>query len=119
VRDPHAGLALLEASPVPLAVIDLHMPGMDGLELLRRLRRRDVAVFMVSSDDEPAVAARALRAGARAFHRKNGAIRSLLWGLLEALKEVHSASLPIWQRLLPRPRRADDPRRLLTFQRAS
>lgn len=32
-------LAILEASPVDCAVVDVKMPEMDGLELLRRLRR--------------------------------------------------------------------------------
>src|SRR5438105_4576006 len=78
VNDPQTGLAVLEASGARLAIIDLHMPGMDGVELLQRLHRRDVAVLMVSSDDEPAVAARALKAGARAFLHKYGAPRLLL-----------------------------------------
>ncbi len=32
-------LAVLDASPVDCAVVDVKMPEMDGLELLRRLRR--------------------------------------------------------------------------------
>jgi DNA-binding NtrC family response regulator len=32
-------LAILDASPVDCAVVDVKMPEMDGLELLRRLRR--------------------------------------------------------------------------------
>jgi DNA-binding NarL/FixJ family response regulator len=79
-RDAEEGLALLERRPPAVVVVDLHMPGMDGLEFLRQLRRnrRDVAVLVVSSDDEPDTVARALAAGARGFVPKNTP-PSLLW----------------------------------------
>lgn len=45
----------LAADPVDLAVLDIKMPGMDGFELLRALRGRNVGapvIFLTSRDDE-------------------------------------------------------------------
>lgn len=46
--------ALLE-NPPDLAVFDIKMPGMDGLELLQRLRERSPlpVIFLTSKDEEP------------------------------------------------------------------
>src|SRR6516225_2226918 len=67
------GLRLLERGGIGLAVVDFHMPDLDGLELLRQLRcrRLNVDVLLMSSDDDPALPVRVLREGAAAFLSKN------------------------------------------------
>ncbi len=57
VRKFHDGVSALEAlkaSPPDLAVFDIKMPRMDGLELLRRLRQTSnlPVIFLTSKDDE-------------------------------------------------------------------
>ena len=57
VRKFHDGVSALEAlkaSPPDLAVFDVKMPRMDGLELLRRLRQSSnlPVIFLTSKDDE-------------------------------------------------------------------
>jgi two-component system response regulator DctR len=83
-----------------VAVIDYHMPNMDGLELLRRIRgqRPEVAVLMLTSEDDPSVARRALEEGATAFLSKTTAPALLLRELLLLL--VASMTEAILQRIL-------------------
>ena len=107
------GLSLLQSSDARLAIVDFHLPGMNGLELLRRLRpsRRDMAVLMLSSDDDPTLPARALAEGAKAFLSKTMAPSLLLRALLQAVDTLGLANgswpaeLIPWERLLPVPHR--------------
>src|SRR6202161_4491769 len=51
--DGAAGLAALEAEPPDLAILDVKMPRMDGMEVLRRLRQSsDLPVIILTSKDE-------------------------------------------------------------------
>jgi two-component system response regulator ChvI len=51
--DGAAGLAALENDPPDVAILDVKMPRMDGMEVLRRLRRTsDVPVIILTSKDE-------------------------------------------------------------------
>jgi two-component system response regulator ChvI len=51
--DGAAGLAALENDPPDLAILDVKMPRMDGMEVLRRLRRTsDMPVIILTSKDE-------------------------------------------------------------------
>lgn len=52
--DGKAALKALIDNPPDLAVLDIKMPRMDGLELLRRLRERSAlpVIFLTSKDDE-------------------------------------------------------------------
>jgi two-component system response regulator ChvI len=51
--DGAAGLASLESDPPDLAILDVKMPRMDGMEVLRRLRQTtSLPVIMLTSKDE-------------------------------------------------------------------
>ena len=52
--DGEAALKALLDNPPDLAVVDIKMPRMDGMELLRRLRERSAlpVIFLTSKDDE-------------------------------------------------------------------
>src|SRR5882672_5655478 len=69
-----------------VVVMDLAMPGMGGLEALRRIRARDpqARVLALSAHDDPMHARRALREGALGFLSK----RSAPEALIEAIASV-------------------------------
>jgi two-component system response regulator ChvI len=52
--DGDSALRGLSAKPVDLAILDIKMPRMDGMELLSRLRRESKmpVIFLTSKDDE-------------------------------------------------------------------
>lgn len=51
--DGASGLAALENDPPDLAILDVKMPRMDGMEVLRRLRRTsEIPVIILTSKDE-------------------------------------------------------------------
>ncbi len=56
-----------------VAVIDLNLPGVSGLELCRRILRRDPEARLVifSMNDDPVFAVRAIEAGAKGYIAKN------------------------------------------------
>src|SRR3954467_4629789 len=51
--DGASGLAALESDPPDLAILDVKMPRMDGMEVLRRLRQTtELPVIILTSKDE-------------------------------------------------------------------
>jgi len=79
-------LALLAAQVPELVLLDLNLPGIGGLELLRRLLRDHpgLNVLVLSMHAEPLYAARALEAGARGYVSKNAPPEHIL----EAVRRV-------------------------------
>jgi FixJ family two-component response regulator len=67
--DPIEFLRHAETCQPKVAVVDILMPAMNGLEVQRRLKTISPAtrVIILTSKDDPSVRARALDAGARAF----------------------------------------------------
>src|SRR6204780_5227121 len=78
--DPAAALTALTGAPPDLAVLDIKMPRMDGLELLRRLRQAqaDLPVIFLTSKDEEIDELMGLNAGADDYIRKPFSQRLLL-----------------------------------------
>lgn len=77
------GLRLLETHPVNLVIADVHMPGRDGLEFLRRVRAhpretlRQVPIVMLTGSKSADLEEKALQAGASEFVRKPISIDAL------------------------------------------
>lgn len=71
--------------PPAVAFVDLHMPGMSGLDLISCLRKdqrcEQVFLVMVTTEESPAVRHRALSLGADAFLAKPLEVRALRSGL--------------------------------------
>ncbi|WP_285907196.1 sensor histidine kinase [Pseudodesulfovibrio pelocollis] len=65
-------LEVLAAREIPLIVTDIRMPGMDGLELLKRVKRDwpDSEVIMITGHGDMGVAIESLRLGAGDFITK-------------------------------------------------
>jgi two-component system response regulator ChvI len=77
--DGAAALTALTAAPPDLAILDIKMPRMDGLELLRRLRQSaDMPVIFLTSKDEEIDELMGLNAGADDYIRKPFSQRLLL-----------------------------------------
>ena len=69
--DGAAALAGLGANPPDVAVFDIKMPRMDGLELLRRLRQNsELPVIFLTSKDEEIDEMFGLKMGARRLYQK-------------------------------------------------
>jgi Response regulator containing CheY-like receiver domain and AraC-type DNA-binding domain len=67
--DAEEALARMKTEPVDVLLVDIQMPGMDGLELVRTLRGSypDVFVLIISAYDEFEYARRAVEIGANAY----------------------------------------------------
>lgn len=90
-NDGAAALDGLKQSPPDLAIFDIKMPRMDGMELLRRLRQKsDLPVIFLTSKDEEIDELFGLKMGADDFIRKPFSQRLLV----ERVKAILRRSQP-------------------------
>ena len=82
------GLQALEAQPWDLLVLDISLPGRDGLDLLEELKRRwpKLPVVVSSAHGEEEFAVRCLRLGAAGYVTKNAASHELTAAARKALE---------------------------------
>jgi DNA-binding NarL/FixJ family response regulator len=95
-HDGRSAIELAATEQAEVAVIDVRMPEIDGLETARRLRTRspDTRVILVTGMDEPRLIEEAHKAGAVALLTKGA--------LHDELKEAIFAAAPEHQLLAPR-----------------
>ena len=80
-------LAALSSHPLDYLLLDLHMPGINGFDVLEAVRSRQipVPVIVITAHDEPGTADRVLSLGASAYLKKP-VDRDALLGALAAAK---------------------------------
>jgi DNA-binding NarL/FixJ family response regulator len=80
VGTAEAGHAAIVARPPDVALVDVDLPDASGVELTRRLLRRDgrQGVLLYTGMDDPRVLEEALASGARGFTLKTSDARTLL-----------------------------------------
>lgn len=95
--DGERALAFLDTTGYALVVLDLMLPGIDGLEVLRGLRRRNDAarVLVLSARDQVADRVRALDAGADDYLVKPFALDELLARLRALVRRPPRAQPPL------------------------
>ena len=95
--DPAAALTALTTTAPDLAILDIKMPRMDGLELLRRLRQGspDLPVIFLTSKDEEIDELMGLNAGADDYIRKPFSQRLLLERVRAVLRRAEAKTAPL------------------------
>jgi CheY-like chemotaxis protein len=69
-RDGHEAFERLEDTEPAVVVLDVMMPGMDGVEVCRKIDHAAVKVIMLTARDDPALEQACREAGADAFLTK-------------------------------------------------
>jgi len=119
LSDPDQVVEILREQKPDLVVLDLRMPAMDGLSLLRKLRSEGIdtpAMILTMSDSEADLAA-ALRAGARGYLLKDMDPEEVITAIERTargeLTVAPSMTLKLAQMLQGGPAQASDRRGLL------
>jgi DNA-binding NarL/FixJ family response regulator len=94
-------LSLVKAREFDVAVLDMSMPGLSGLDLIKRLKleRPKLRMLVLSMHGEKQYAARALKAGASGYLTKDSAPEQLVAAILKIsaggvhISETAAASL--------------------------
>jgi len=87
-RSAAEALRVVASTNPDIIVLDVRMPGSDGLSCLQQLKERDteLTVVILSAIEEPRIAQRALRLGASAFVKKQVDPRDLAAVLRQAVE---------------------------------
>ena len=84
-----AALRAMETSTPDLVILDVRMPGMDGLEVLKTIRQNNLAkkVIMLTGVDELKIARESLQFGANDFMTKPFQFKNMYACIERVMKE--------------------------------
>ncbi len=89
--DGESGLQKLAASVPDVVLLDMRMPGIDGLEVMRQMKQdprlADIPVIFVSANAQETAKRAALSAGGKFFLEKPFESRALLEAIQRVLEE--------------------------------
>ncbi len=93
--DGHQAISLALKLPVDVAVVDISMPGMDGLEVISQLQtqRPELPVLVLTMHEEEQYVVRTISAGAKGYISKRSAPEQLV----SAIRQVHQGGLYLSQ----------------------
>ena len=88
--DGREAIRLVRETSPDVAVIDISMPGLDGLEVVSRLHglRPDLPILILTMHEEGQYVVRAIQAGAMGYMTKQSAPEQLL----KAIRKIHAGS---------------------------
>ena len=103
-EDARKALEAIETIRPDMVIVDISLPGIDGVELLKsiKLRYGDLPTLVVSMHDESLFAERALRAGARGYVMKQEALDNVLVAIRRVLAGEIFVSNKIATKMLER-----------------
>jgi UDP-3-O-acyl N-acetylglucosamine deacetylase len=101
-HDGEAALALLQAQPCELVLLDLWMPGIDGIQTLQRLTamRTDVRIIVMSGHGNIETAVKATRLGAFDYLEKPLSLDNVLSSVNAALDHLRATRDQHWLELV-------------------
>ncbi|MCI0487913.1 MAG: response regulator transcription factor [Blastocatellia bacterium] len=81
--DGREALKLISETVPDIAILDISMPGLNGLETLQEIKRRGLATktVLLTMHSEPDAANRAIREGAQGYVLKDNAFEDLLYAI--------------------------------------
>jgi len=90
-------LELLKRIRPDLAIVDISLQGIDGIELIKKIKDRDInlPILVVSMHDESLFAERALKVGAKGYIMKQEAIEKMM----EAIRKVIKGEVYVSERV--------------------
>jgi DNA-binding NarL/FixJ family response regulator len=85
--DAAEGISVIRKLKPDLAIVDLSLPGANGIELVKNIRAefQKLPVLILSMHDESLYALRALRAGAQGYVMKQEALENVIVAIREVL----------------------------------
>jgi DNA-binding NarL/FixJ family response regulator len=96
-ENAQSALDLLKKIKPDLAIVDISLQGIDGIELIKKIKVRDanLPILVVSMHDESLFAERALKVGAKGYIMKQEAIEKMM----EAIRRVIGGEVYVSERV--------------------